>query len=219
MTLGCRLNQYETQSMREDVLRRGYAEAGKRDVADIYVINTCTVTEDADRDSRYLIRKCHRENPNAKVIVTGCYVERDAKTVESIPGVTRILFNRQKSELGNLLDSCTGLTMDLPLRSKADYAPLSISEFSGKDARISKSKTAAITPVLFAKLSLSGVVREAVRCRKLLKRRRDCGIRVIAKSFSRESNSVLTVSTLKERSVWWKCLRPVPGLKVSNGCD
>ena len=135
LTLGCRLNQYETQAMRENLLGDGYREARDTERPDVFVINTCTVTADADKNSRYLIRKCQRENPNAKVVVTGCYVERDYKTVAKMPGVTHVVLNRQKPELADLLDSCTQLTFEAAhpaLRSKADFVPLEISEFSGR---------------------------------------------------------------------------------------
>ena len=135
LTLGCRLNQYETQAIRENFLKRGYAEADKNESTDIFVINTRTVTAESDKESRYLIRKCHRENPDAKVIVTGCYVERDQKTVSSLPGVTHVVLNRQKSDIVNLLESCTSLSLDqanVPIRSKTEYTPLNISGFSGR---------------------------------------------------------------------------------------
>ncbi len=135
LTLGCRLNQYETQAMREDLLRGSYEETSGPEKADVYVINTCTVTSDADRTGRYLIRRCSRENPNAKIVVTGCYAERDHKTIAQMPGVTHIVLNREKSEIADLLTSCTRLSFDdfrLPSRSKAEYVPLQISEFSGK---------------------------------------------------------------------------------------
>jgi len=135
VTLGCRLNQYETQAMRESLRSHGYHEVDDTKPADVYVLNTCTVTNDSDRTSRYLIRKFHRENPNAKIIVTGCYVERNGSEVVNLPGVTHVLLNRQKSDIAKLLESCTGFTFDtpeLPVRSKAEYTPLSISEFTGK---------------------------------------------------------------------------------------
>ncbi len=178
LTLGCRLNQYETQAVREDLLRNDYEEARKDETPDIFVINTCTVTSDADRESRYLIRKCHRENPDAKVVVTGCYVERDYKTVAEIPGVTHVVLNRQKSELANLLGSCTQLTFQAAgnhVRSKADYVPLSISQFSGRRRAYIKIQDGCNHACTFCKVVLvrgksrsrfvSEIVEEAKRLR------------------------------------------------------
>src|SRR3990167_8570499 len=107
VTLGCRLNQYETQAIREQFVQAGFEETQNDLKASIFVLNTCTVTSESDRQSRYVIRRFHRENPQAKIIVTGCYVERDESTIQAIPGVTLTVLNRQKSEILNLLESCT----------------------------------------------------------------------------------------------------------------
>jgi threonylcarbamoyladenosine tRNA methylthiotransferase MtaB len=131
-TLGCRLNQYETQAMREQFRSSGYEETNHAQDADVFVLNTCTVTNESDKESRYLIRKFHRENPNAKIVVTGCYVERDQSEIESIEGVTLTVLNREKSELLELLESCTALTFEREVPSKRRFAPLSISEFEGR---------------------------------------------------------------------------------------
>lgn len=135
LTLGCRLNQYETQGIRESLAARGYEEVNRNAAADVYVINTCTVTAESDKESRYLIRRCHRENPNAKIIVTGCYVEKNSREVAELPGVSRVVLNREKPDIADLLDSCTGLTLEtfrMPERSKAEFTPLRISEFLGR---------------------------------------------------------------------------------------
>ena len=97
-TLGCKVNQYETQAIREQFLQAGYREI-QNERADIYVINTCTVTATADSKSRQLIRACHRLNPKAIIVVTGCYVERDWEDIEKIEGVDFIIGNHQKSEI------------------------------------------------------------------------------------------------------------------------
>ena len=82
------MNQYDTQVIREEYQRQGFREITGPGAADIYVINTCTVTASADKKSRYYINHAHRENPEAKVIVSGCYAQLDKKTVGRIPGVT-----------------------------------------------------------------------------------------------------------------------------------
>ena len=71
-TLGCKVNQYETQEIRERFLGYGFKEIDNGKKADVYVINTCTVTHRADADSLLFIRKAKRENKKAKIIVTGC---------------------------------------------------------------------------------------------------------------------------------------------------
>jgi len=77
-TLGCKVNQYETQSLRERFVNAGFKEIFNGRKADTYVINTCTVTHRADKDSRYFIRKARSQNHKAKVIVTGCMASKDA---------------------------------------------------------------------------------------------------------------------------------------------
>lgn len=91
VALGCRTNQYEAQAMRDQMLALGHVQAADDEVADIYVVNSCTVTEGADSSSRHMVRGFIRENPNAQVMVTGCLAERDPKSLEAIPGVTKVV--------------------------------------------------------------------------------------------------------------------------------
>lgn len=132
-TLGCRLNQYETQAIREQFLRAGFEETEDSKEAHVFVLNTCTVTAESDRESRYWVRKFHRDNPHAKIIVTGCYVERNEEEIKLIPGVTLTVLNRQKSEIVHLLESCTSFSFTpIELPSKRSYSPLFISQFEGR---------------------------------------------------------------------------------------
>jgi len=98
-TLGCKVNQYETQSIREQFIRSDFQEIEDGVPADIYLINTCTVTQKADRDSRHLIHLTHRQNPQAKILVTGCYTELDSAEIAKIPGVTQIIKNQDKDRI------------------------------------------------------------------------------------------------------------------------
>jgi threonylcarbamoyladenosine tRNA methylthiotransferase MtaB len=104
ITLGCKVNQYDTQGIRERFINSGFNEIynGKR--ADIYVINTCTVTSSADTKSRYFINYAHRQNPKAKIIVTGCYVMLDSGRIARIPGVTHIVKNQEQHRIVELLN-------------------------------------------------------------------------------------------------------------------
>ena len=72
-TLGCKVNQYETQAVAQEFERRGYLLVSGEDEADIYVVNTCSVTREADRKSRQYVRRMKRRNPNAVVVMMGCY--------------------------------------------------------------------------------------------------------------------------------------------------
>ena len=72
-TLGCKVNQYETEAMKEQFVASGYDVVEEEDFADIYIINTCTVTNLADRKSRQYIRRMKKQSPNSVIAVTGCY--------------------------------------------------------------------------------------------------------------------------------------------------
>lgn len=102
-TLGCKVNQYETQAMREGFLRKGFKELENGRKADAYVINTCTVTHKADRDSLYYIHHSHKENPKAKIIVTGCLAQLDGNLLKRQKGVSLIVKNRDKYVIPDML--------------------------------------------------------------------------------------------------------------------
>ncbi len=104
ITMGCKVNQYDTQSMRETLLSNGYTVVDETQPADLYLINTCTVTNAADQKARQTIRKAIRQNPNADVFVTGCYAESDRTAIEQIPGVTFVFGNREKADIQIYLD-------------------------------------------------------------------------------------------------------------------
>ena len=113
ITMGCKVNQYDTQSMREALIHNGYAIVDDTNPADLYLINTCTVTNAADQKARQAIRRAIRQNPNADVLVTGCYAESDRKAIEEIPGVKFVFGNREKADFQTYLDK---LHIDTPLQ-------------------------------------------------------------------------------------------------------
>src|SRR5687767_13341408 len=98
-SLGCKLNQYEIQAMREGFLRHGFAEVPFGEAADAYVLNSCTVTESADNEARSLIRSCRRLNPGAEIVVTGCYATATPEEVGSLEGVTFVVDNKSKNQV------------------------------------------------------------------------------------------------------------------------
>lgn len=113
ITMGCKVNQYDTQSMRETLVRNGYTIVDETNHADLYLINTCTVTNAADQKARQAIRKAIRQNPNAEILVTGCYAESDRKAIEKIAGVSVVFGNREKADFQTYLDK---LHADAPLQ-------------------------------------------------------------------------------------------------------
>ena len=103
ITLGCKVNQYETEHLRQTLLDAGYSSAAKGEPADLCVINTCTVTSEADLKSRKLIRQAARKNPGARILVMGCYATRSEEAVRAIEGVTDVITD--KADLPRWLES------------------------------------------------------------------------------------------------------------------
>jgi len=103
-TFGCKVNQYESQLMREDFVRSGFEECGAGDAPDLFIINSCTVTDNADKDVRYSIRRARRMIPGVRIVVTGCYAENDEAEIAALPGVTKIVKNADKSRIASILN-------------------------------------------------------------------------------------------------------------------
>lgn len=100
VTLGCRTNQYESQAYVDQLRQMGYEEAIKEEEkAELCIVNTCTVTESADRSSRYQIRQLVKKHPGAKIVVTGCLAQRLPQEIKAIEGVTQIVGNAEKEKL------------------------------------------------------------------------------------------------------------------------
>lgn len=121
ITLGCKVNQYETQAIRESLAARGFVETSPEQGADLYVINTCTVTSVSDEKSRHYIKKVRRKNPDATVVVTGCYAEADAEALRKMEGVDYVITKAEEAHLAeiisrNTVDSIPDHEMTMPLR-------------------------------------------------------------------------------------------------------
>jgi threonylcarbamoyladenosine tRNA methylthiotransferase MtaB len=98
-TLGCKLNQYDSERIREQLVRRGYEIVEFDAVADLYVVNSCTVTSKSDRDARRLARQGKRRNPESIVVLTGCYAEVAADKLAEIEEIDIILGNTEKETI------------------------------------------------------------------------------------------------------------------------
>ena len=96
VTLGCKVNQYETQLVKEALEQNGFREAHENEAADLCVVNTCTVTSEGDAKSRKTIRQLARRNPGTRTIVMGCYATRDPSTVSSLPGVLEVVTDKRE---------------------------------------------------------------------------------------------------------------------------
>jgi threonylcarbamoyladenosine tRNA methylthiotransferase MtaB len=97
LTLGCRVNQYESDAIMQELSKCGVEICDKDEICDIYIINTCTVTAESDRKSRQFIRKCVLKNPDAVIIVTGCYSQVNPDEALAIDGVDFVCGNNGKS--------------------------------------------------------------------------------------------------------------------------
>ncbi|GLI37175.1 tRNA (N(6)-L-threonylcarbamoyladenosine(37)-C(2))-methylthiotransferase MtaB [Geobacter hydrogenophilus] len=102
-TLGCKINQFESAAMTESLGREGFRMVPFDEDADIYVINTCTVTAKTDAESRRLIRRALRRNPAARVVVTGCYAQVAPDAVKDLPGVSLVVGNSEKRSIVEFL--------------------------------------------------------------------------------------------------------------------
>jgi len=110
-TLGCKLNQAETELLAAKFAQAGCRLVSSTDEADIYVLNTCTVTHIADRKSRHLLRLAHRKNPDAVIVATGCYAQRACRELTQIEGVNLVLDNNDKMNLVKLLEESSYLNI------------------------------------------------------------------------------------------------------------
>lgn len=102
-TLGCKLNYAETSTLSRMLERDGFEKTTFEDVADVYVINTCSVTENADKECRYLVRKIQRQAPEAFVVIIGCYAQLKPEEIAGIEGVDLVLGAAEKFELSRHL--------------------------------------------------------------------------------------------------------------------
>jgi threonylcarbamoyladenosine tRNA methylthiotransferase MtaB len=96
LTLGCKVNQYETQYVKEALEASGYVDAAEGDAADLCIVNTCTVTHEGDAKSRQVIRRLHQQQPKADLVVMGCYATRDPDSVSRLPGVRRVITDKER---------------------------------------------------------------------------------------------------------------------------
>lgn len=212
-TLGCKVNQYETQAIRESFERKGVrdAEGDREALCDFVVLNTCTVTEDADKTSRYWIRRLRREHPGACLVVTGCYVEKNRKEIEAMPEVDHIFTNDEKSVLAErLLNTADNEYAKMP-NECFSFVPLSISKSEGRTRAYVKIQDGCNHVCSFCKVAL---VRGRSRSRVLseikeeVTRLRDTGYREV----------VLTGIQLGAYGLDFETLKAYPLLEVMESC-
>ena len=122
VTLGCKLNFAESSAIGKALLEQGHIRAKQGEEADICVINTCSVTDNADHKDRQAIHRIHRQNPNAIIIVTGCYAQLQPEQIAQIEGVDYVLGQNEKYEITQLVDDIERLRDSLEDASLQDAA-------------------------------------------------------------------------------------------------
>ena len=131
ITLGCKLNYAETSTYERNFIKAGYESVPWNSKADLYIINTCSVTEHADRKSRNIIRKIHRTAPEATIVVTGCYAQLKRQEVEALEGVSLVFGADEKSSLvKRTLDLIDGKALAGPAENEYRTMPSDSATFA-----------------------------------------------------------------------------------------
>lgn len=131
ITLGCKLNYAETSTYERSFIKAGYESVPWNSKADLYIINTCSVTEHADRKSRNIIRKIHRTAPEATIVVTGCYAQLKRQEVEALEGVSLVFGADEKSSLvKRTLDLIDGKALAGPAENEFRTMPSDSATFA-----------------------------------------------------------------------------------------
>jgi len=142
-TLGCKVNQYETEAMIESFEKAGYEIVEYTDYSDIYVINTCTVTNMGDRKSRQIIRRALELNPDAFIAVVGCYSQIAPGEVLDIPGVRLVVGTNERSRLVELVESTMEMRESISLVNDI----MEVKEFEEMPIKNYKSRTRAFLKI------------------------------------------------------------------------
>ncbi|HHX74128.1 MAG TPA: radical SAM protein, partial [Firmicutes bacterium] len=140
-TLGCKVNQTETAALQHLLEEKGYKTVPFTEAADVYVINTCTVTHLGDRKSRQMVRRARRLNPEAVIVVTGCYAQVAPQEVMKLPEVDLIVGTHARGQLPDLIERAKAERINhvIPLTEKRG--------FEGLDAAQTGEKTRAFLKV------------------------------------------------------------------------
>ena len=123
-TLGCKTNQFESAAMIEQLKTAGYRIVPFSEQSDIYIINSCTVTARTDAETRRLIRRARRLNPESRIIATGCYAQVAPGELEKMPELDGVLGNQEKQNISDLLESTDLLVSDIAAINQAEHLKL-----------------------------------------------------------------------------------------------
>ena len=132
-TLGCKLNFSEAATISRDFIRHGFEKVDYRDKADIYVLNTCSVTENADKEARKLIRQAKRRNPDSSLAIIGCYAQLKPKDIANIEGVDLVLGSEEKFNVLNHLSSQETNGLTKVIHSDIDHVHVFTPSYSSEE--------------------------------------------------------------------------------------
>ncbi len=127
-TLGCKVNQADSEAIGDQMSAAGFVQRDFDEIADVYIVNTCTVTHLGDRSSRQMIAQAHRRHPDALLVVTGCYAELNPGAVAALPGVDLVVGNQGKDSLINAITQHTNAVAQLPTSNAALLADVSLAK-------------------------------------------------------------------------------------------
>src|SRR5690242_13874718 len=125
-TLGCKVNQADSEAIGEQMSAAGFEQRDFQDAADVYIVNTCTVTHLGDRSSRQMIAQAHRRHPDALLVVTGCYAELNPQAVSALPGVNLVVGNSAKDSLVDTIQQRLQTQEETPQAAVAHTRPQGI---------------------------------------------------------------------------------------------
>ena len=179
---GCRATEADAAALRHGLLASGHSLVGDHCSAELVVLNTCTVTAAADSQTRDAVRKIHRANPAARIVVTGCYAQRAPEEIAAIDGVTCVIGNSHQTEIpkiaGELIaQPSAGIAFGMP-SANADFVPLSL--LAADQMSLARGPAKILTGDIFAQTSVQlapATVGEGDRTRPVLKIQDGCNNR------------------------------------------
>jgi threonylcarbamoyladenosine tRNA methylthiotransferase MtaB len=125
-TLGCKVNQADSEAIGEQMSAAGFEQRDFQEAADVYIVNTCTVTHLGDRSSRQMIAQAHRRHPDALLVVTGCYAQLNPQAVATLPGVNLVIGNSAKDSLVDTIQQRLQTQEEIPQTATASVRPQGI---------------------------------------------------------------------------------------------
>src|SRR5271167_1816186 len=146
---GCRATDADAAALRHELLANGLAQAAEHASADVVVLNTCTVTAAADIQAREAVRKIHRANPAAKIVVTGCYAQRAPEELAAIQGVAWVVGNSHQAEIPGVVRT---LVTSSPRAGGTDF--VSLAQLEGDGMSLARGPAKILTGDIFAQTTV-----------------------------------------------------------------